>query len=241
MVFEYGSAIVCGLIWGWFTYHYAQWKVLIGPEEEDDESLKGLALISDRVKRGERKALAAPDGIGVLYIIANALLWILLLKLKGFTAIYLMYALAASLLCSLSYVDIRMQELPPEENLAIGIIGLIHLFTDLPHWWEYLLGAVIVSGLFLIVGLLSQGAAMGLGDVKMTAALGLLLGWKQILLVMALGCIIGTLVHLPAVLIFKKGRQLAFGPYLAAGAIVVMCSGVKILDWYMNLFFPAGL
>lgn len=236
MILEYGSAIAGGLIWGWFTYHYAEWKILIGPEEEDDESLKGLALATDRIRRGEKKPLKNPGMTGILYIIVNVLLWILFLKLKGFTAIYLMYAVAASLLCSLSYVDIRMQELPPEENLAIGIIGLIHLFTDLPHWWEYLLGAVIVSGLFLAVGLISGGGAMGLGDVKMTAALGLLLGWKQILLVMVLGCIIGTLIHLPAVLIFKKSRQLAFGPYLAAGALVTMASGMKLLEWYIQLF-----
>ena len=241
MMMEYGSAIVGGLIWGLFTYHYAQWKVLIGPEEEDDENLRGLELVRDRIKRGERKALAAPGGIGILYIVANILLWILFLRMKGFNALFLMDAITASLLCSLSYVDIRMQELPPEENLLIGVIGLIHLFTDLPHWWEYLLGAVIVSGLFLIVGLLSKGGAMGLGDVKMMAALGLLLGWKGILLVMVLGCVFGTLIHLPAVLIFKKSRQFAFGPYLSAGAIAVMCCGTTILNWYLGLFEPAGL
>lgn len=209
---------------------------MIGPEEEDDESLKGMALVRDRIRRGEKKALANPDKIGILYIIVNIGIWILLLKLKGFSALYLMYAVSASLLCSLSYVDIRIQELPPEENLLIGIIGLIHLFTDLPHRWEYLIGAVIVSGLFLAVGLISQGSAMGLGDVKLMAALGLLFGWKQILLAMVLGCLIGTMIHLPAVVFFKKSRQLAFGPYLAAGAFVVMCSGMQIVNWYLSLF-----
>ena len=107
---------------------------------------------------------------------------------------------------------------------------------DIEHWYTYLIGAVVVSGLFLLIGLFSQGRAMGGGDVKLMAALGLLLGWQKILLVLLLGAVFGTLVHGIRMLIFKDGHALAFGPYLAAGAAVAMLYGDKIIALYLSTF-----
>ncbi|MBR6851353.1 MAG: prepilin peptidase, partial [Lachnospiraceae bacterium] len=67
------------------------------------------------------------------------------------------------------------------------------------------------------------------------AALGLLLGWKNILLVMVLGCFLGAVIHLVLMAVFKKGRQLAFGPYLSAGAVITMICGRQILEWYIGI------
>ncbi len=149
----------------------------------------------------------------------------------------MLYAFTASVLLAQSLVDWEIQELPPELNLLIGVLGVVRLLTDLQHWTEYLIGAVAVSGLFLLIGLIKYRGqeAMGGGDVKLMAALGLLLGWKNIILVMMLGCILGSVIHLGMMVIMKKGRQLAFGPYLSIGAMITMICGQSIIDWYIGI------
>ena len=68
-------------------------------------------------------------------------------------------------------------------------------------------------------------------------ALGMLLGWQKILLVMFIGALLGSVIHITIMKVTKnKERMLSFGPYLAAGAYVVMLFGDKIIDWYLKTF-----
>ena len=66
------------------------------------------------------------------------------------------------------------------------------------------------------------------------AAAGLLLGWRRILLALALGSIIGTAVHL-ARMCRGAGRRLAFGPYLAAGIWLSALLGDRAIAAYLSL------
>ena len=150
--------------------------------------------------------------------------------------LFLLYGLCIALLLGLSYVDIRINELPPTLNAMIAVLGVIRLVMDISHWYHYLIGAVAVSGLFLLIGVLSKGNAMGGGDVKLMAALGLLLGWQKILLVLLIGALSGALIHGIKMLIFKDGHALAFGPYLAAGAVIAMLWGEQIISLYLSTF-----
>ena len=76
---------------------------------------------------------------------------------------------------------------------------------------------------------------MGLGDVYLMAGAGLLLGWKQILLAMVLGCTLGAIIHLIRMKVSKKGKQLAFGPYLCLGIYLTILFGNPIIRWYTSL------
>lgn len=81
-----------------------------------------------------------------------------------------------------------------------------------------------------------SAGGMGLGDVKLAIAIGLLLGPALALLSLffatALGAIIGIM------LIMRHRRRNArlavpFVPFMAAGAIVVMLFGRGFIDWYL--------
>ena len=232
--------ICAGVCLGALLHRYAAYKIVLGPEpEEDDEEALKAAYAARRfsfqeyLEYGERRPI--PERF--VFVFISAVLWGIYLYIYKMDWRFPLYGFTASILLAQSLVDREIQELPPELNLLIGILGAVHLLTDLQHWAEYLIGAVAVSGLFLLIGLIKYRGqdTMGGGDVKLMAALGLLLGWKSILLVMILGCLLGAAIHLALMAVLKKGRQLAFGPYLSAGAIITMICGDRIIAWYIGI------
>lgn len=99
-------------------------------------------------------------------------------------------------------------------------------------------GAVTLSGIFYVLFILSDGAWIGGGDVKLAIVLGILAGSPiQSLLVLFFASIIGTLFSIPILLKGRKGlkMQVPFGPYLLAGTFVVVLFGHAIINWYTNL------
>ena len=98
----------------------------------------------------------------------------------------------------------------------------------------HIVGFVIVSGLMLIILLITKGRGIGGGDVKLMAAAGLFLGWKMIILSLFLGCIVGTVVHLIRMKVSGAGRKLAMGPYLALGIAFNALFGVDVIFAYVS-------
>jgi leader peptidase (prepilin peptidase)/N-methyltransferase len=77
----------------------------------------------------------------------------------------------------------------------------------------------------------SDPVAMGFGDVKLWAAVGAFLGWQGVLFGLAAAVVVGAIIGVIAVL--RGGsRQIPFGPYLAAGALVALFTGsAPLLDY----------
>lgn len=98
----------------------------------------------------------------------------------------------------------------------------------------HIVGFVIVSGVMLIILLITKGRGIGGGDVKLMAAAGLFLGWKMIILSLFLGCIVGTVVHLIRMKVSGAGRKLAMGPYLALGIAFNALFGVDVIFAYVS-------
>ncbi len=155
---------------------------------------------------------------------------------NGFTVTGICYAIAASSLLVLSVIDWRTFEIPVGCNIVIGTAGLVNLWFNRQDWLTYMIGLICVSGLLLLILLLSKGRAMGGGDVKLMAAAGLLLGWQNVILAFACGCILGSVIHLVLMKIQGKERMLAFGPYLSAGIWFSMMWGQELIQWYINQF-----
>ena len=76
--------------------------------------------------------------------------------------------------------------------------------------------------------------AMGGGDVKLLFVLAMYLGWAELLLTLLAGCILGLLWA--ALSRRKTGAAMPFGPFLAAGALLTVCYGAPLLEWYFGLF-----
>jgi leader peptidase (prepilin peptidase)/N-methyltransferase len=106
-----------------------------------------------------------------------------------------------------------------------------------------LLGALVGGGFLWLVGeawkRLRGVDAMGLGDVKMMAAVGALLGWKLTLVSIFLGAFSGALI---GVFLIARQRdrdlqtQVPFGIFLGIGSIVSLLFGERLIAWYLSTF-----
>ncbi|MEG2427658.1 MAG: prepilin peptidase [Clostridium sp.] len=166
----------------------------------------------------------------------NGLIWTGLIDTMGFSATGICYCIAASALLVLSVIDWRTYEIPVGCNLVILAAGIANLFFHKEAWISFGIGLICVSGLLLLILLVSRGRAMGGGDVKLMAAAGLLLGWQGIILAFGVGCIAGSVIHVGLMKVKGKERLLAFGPYLSLGIWFSMMWGAKLIDWYMGQF-----
>ncbi|HEX6400803.1 MAG TPA: prepilin peptidase [Actinomycetota bacterium] len=99
-------------------------------------------------------------------------------------------------------------------------------------------GLALYGGTLFVVAIVSRG--MGMGDVKLAALIGLVLGSLALRFV---GVAAGSAIVLGGVggvvaLALGKSRKSAipFGPYLAAGAVVGGLWGEPIASWYLDRF-----
>ena len=75
--------------------------------------------------------------------------------------------------------------------------------------------------------------AMGFGDVKLAAVLGVLLGPQNLFVALFLAFVLGAVGGL--VLKFVSGnRQVPFGPYLALGGVIALLYGQGLLNLYLG-------
>lgn len=181
----------------------------------------------------------------------------------GLTVDAAKWAVFAALLVVLTITDLRERILPDEVNFFGLGAGLLFSFFTKPldgtalwianHWFDFppprpalsfadaVLGAVAGSGFLWVVAegyfRLRGREGMGLGDVKMMAAVGAFLGPQRTLLTVLAGSLLGSVIGILLIAISKKGRdyELPFGTFLGAGALLVVFFGTSALHWYQSL------
>ncbi|MDO4555001.1 MAG: A24 family peptidase [Lachnospiraceae bacterium] len=166
----------------------------------------------------------------------HGLLYLLIFFIHGWNIISGLYCLMTTALVLLSLVDLKSYEIPPSLNLWILAFGIIHFFVNISLWRSWLIGFFAVSLPLYLLFLASDGRAIGGGDIKLMAVCGLMIGWKNILLALFLGCILGSVIHIARMKIRGADRVLAMGPYLAAGVYISMLFGEEWIQWYLSGF-----
>ena len=116
---------------------------------------------------------------------------------------------------------------------ALLVVFTFNLILDIGIW-SLVIGVAIGSGFFLLQYLVSSGKWVGLGDAKLGALIGIMLGWKLTLLAIVIAYLIGGLIAIILLISKQKkfGDVLPMGTFLACAAIIVLLWGEKILTWY---------
>jgi leader peptidase (prepilin peptidase)/N-methyltransferase len=99
------------------------------------------------------------------------------------------------------------------------------------------LGLLAMAGPLLAIALVMPHG-MGMGDVKLAAVMGVVLGalgWNHVVVGAVLGVLMGGLGSVAALLIGRSRKDtIPFGPFLAAGAAVSALFADPIASWYTS-------
>lgn len=129
--------------------------------------------------------------------------------------------------------DISHREIP--DQISLGASAVLLILALLGRNWSALAGGVTLFGLLYLIALASRGG-MGGGDIKLSLAIGLALGWRLGLVAIFLAFLVGGIIAL-VFMVFRRvaGKaQVPFGPFLAGGAVTAMFLGELIIQGYMN-------
>ncbi|MFA7201647.1 MAG: prepilin peptidase [Candidatus Paceibacterota bacterium] len=164
-------------------------------------------------------------------------------------------------------VDARHFIIPNGTNLLLGIMGggwtafliyagfeadlakgsfLLHFAPLIEPWNSILLnhitGALVAGLFFLLIVLMTRGRGMGVGDIKLIAALGLLFGWPDILLIVVCSFILGTILVFPLLILRRKkgSDQIPFGPFIILATFLILFWGAGLLGVYFDIIQGIG-
>jgi leader peptidase (prepilin peptidase) / N-methyltransferase len=148
-----------------------------------------------------------------------------------------------ALMPAIALIDLRHRIIPnrltyPALLLFTPLVVLAWLIDDAVDPVRAGIGLLLYAGILFLIAVVSRG--MGMGDVKLAALIGLVLGSLGLRFVgVAAGAaiVLGGLGGLVA-LVMGRGRksQIPFGPYLAAGAVIAGLWGEPIASWYIGRF-----
>ncbi len=161
-----------------------------------------------------------------------------------FVSVYLIivFALFAAVMLAVAAIDLELKIIPnritypalPAFAAAIVVGWAIGQGLDPVR---AALGGVAYGGVFLLIAFIAP-RGLGMGDVKLTALIGLVmgaLGLGYVAVAAGAAILLGGLGGIAA-LLAGRGRKTAmpFGPFLATGAIVATLWGDRIVSWYLG-------
>lgn len=125
----------------------------------------------------------------------------------------------------ISYIDARTYRIPDALSLPLMLVGLLLAFLSGP---AYLLSSAVgaFAGFLSLWGVgeiffrLRGHEGLGVGDAKLFGAAGAWLGWHDLPLVLLIASVSGLAFAL-AMSYIRRGRRLAFGPWISLGFFFV--------------------
>jgi len=155
----------------------------------------------------------------------------------------LYFAFGCTLL-TLAFIDLETKLLPDVITLpAIPVLFLAGFGAHDVPWLERLIGAAAGYLFFRLIAdfyyYVLKREALGLGDAKLLALIGAVLGWRSLPFVVFVGGFVGAVVSLPIALrsrgAGKLGHtQIPFGPFLAAAALIYLFAGPALLRLWLG-------
>ena len=166
-----------------------------------------------------------------------------LLILSGFVKFgvswkFAIFCVVGPALVIITAIDIKHKRIP-DIIILPGIVFGLAAGSYLVGLKDSSIGLLVGGGTFLLTSevyyRVRGRVGMGGGDIKFIAAVGALLGWQQVVLVIFLSALAGSLVGLVGLATKKINvmSQIPFGPFLAGGTLVAYFSGESIVYLYV--------
>jgi leader peptidase (prepilin peptidase)/N-methyltransferase len=154
---------------------------------------------------------------------------------------FLVYAAFVFVMVVITFIDLDHMLILDKVTFPSVVLAYGASFLIGHVWWAGLVGIGIGYGVPWLIGWLYYKVrgreGMGLGDAKLLAVVGALLGWKGVVFALFGGSLIGSVIGILALARTKQDvmkSELPFGPFLAASATVYLFAEPWV-DLYFRL------
>lgn len=174
-------------------------------------------------------------------MLLNSIIYVIILYIYGMQKRFsdninlYKYLILSPMLISAFYIDYKLHIIPNRLNLTIFEIGLIIAviggISDINFAINAIEGMLVGGGTFFVItligGLIAGKEAMGYGDVKFMASLGLYFGFASMVSIIFMSFLIGAILSIILIILRRKkaSEYIPFGPF-----IVISC--------YIAIFVP---
>lgn len=135
--------------------------------------------------------------------------------------------------------DLEYEIIPDEAVLGLVVSGLAYLILYNPsQLLAHLITGFIAFLLFLLLFLVTKERGIGFGDVKLVFALGLILGYPNVIVCLYLAFLTGAVVSLILIAWGKKKLRkdtIPFGPFLVGAAAISYFWGDQLVNMFLKL------
>ncbi len=232
-------------------------------------SLKSLDLIpilSWLCLRGKCRYCKKPIGylslalevtLGLLFVVSvfglaplleTTALHLITFRELGKTVVLFIWFVALTLLAILAVYDTKYHILPNKIVYPLIVVSVLYvlffnLLTGLTlyvAWWQNAILALLpMAGLYGFLWLISGGKLIGLGDVKLCVALGLLVGsWQYALITLFIANVLCSLAAVPHLINHKLkiSSRVPFGQCLITATILIVLTMYLTMEPIARVF-----
>ena len=161
------------------------------------------------------------------------------------------YALLTPMLLSAFVIDFKHKIIPDRLNLTIFEVGIViaflYGFSNVAITIDLLFGMLAGGAIFAIIaligGMIYGKEAMGLGDVKFIAALGLYFGLTNIVIISVMSFLLGAIVGIILIVfrVKKSNEYIPFGPFIVISTLICMFLPAELIIGMMRTIFTLGI
>lgn len=238
-IFWYVGIGILGLLIGKFLG-------LVNTNLPEHKKIFSMPIIKDYIKN---------TNTDYIMMIVISVLYILLLLAIGIEdkLKLIQFLLLTPMLVSAFCIDYKLQIIPNRLTLTMFETGIVFSFlrglNNLNVAVEMWLGMILGAGIFIILTFLGnivfKKETMGFGDVKLMGALGLFLGWRNIIAITILSFFIAAIFSLVLIIKNKIKKQdisefIPFGPFIVLATFIVMFTQLEMLIKLTFVVFTLG-
>lgn len=156
---------------------------------------------------------------------------------------------AVSCLIVIFAVDLKYMIIP--NKIVLGAVAVAFLyqiiiglnltdknsqFFNFGSFGVAILSGILTFSFFLFLVVISKGKWMGMGDVKLSYFMGLLLSFPSILPALLIAFVSGSIIGIILIVFKKKNFQskIPFGPFLSLGTIFAFFWSEELINWYVE-------
>jgi len=180
----------------------------------------------------------------------TGLTFALLFNTYGLSVDFFASAFLMSILIAVFFIDLDHKIIPDGLVLTGLIAGVFIIIYNAifpmqiygtGRWWDPILGIIAGSGTLMIIGIVGMmvyktDEAMGGGDIKIFAPIGIFLGWKMTFVALLISVVLAGIISFILIVLKVKDRKstIPFGPFIVMGTLITYLYGWDILNLYVN-------